>query len=142
MATREEVVAEARRWIGTPFRAQHSARGLACDCAGLVLGVARELSLVPADYTLGAYSQQPYQGSTEGAIAVVCKRRRLPELAPGDVAEMDLGMRESHHVGIVGELRGRLTLIHALTGRKVVEHRIDAAWLRRIVGAWQLPGIV
>ena len=142
MTTREDVVAEARRWIGTPFKAQHSARGLACDCAGLVLGVARELALLPDGFTLGAYSQQPFEGSTNAAIAAVCKQRRLADLAPGDVAEMDLGMRESHHVGIVGELRGRLTLIHALTGRKVVEHRIDAAWNRRIVGAWQLPGII
>ena len=39
------VLIEARRWLGTPFMAGASVRGVGCDCAGLIEGVARELGL-------------------------------------------------------------------------------------------------
>ncbi len=37
------VVAEARLWLGTPYRHQGSLRGIGCDCLGLVRGVWRGL---------------------------------------------------------------------------------------------------
>ena len=35
------IVAEARSWIGTPYRHQTSVKGIGCDCLGLVRGVWR-----------------------------------------------------------------------------------------------------
>jgi cell wall-associated NlpC family hydrolase len=37
------ILAEARQWLGTPYRHQASTRGVACDCLGLVRGVWRAL---------------------------------------------------------------------------------------------------
>ena len=37
------VVAAARRWIGTPYVHQASARGAGADCLGLIRGVWREV---------------------------------------------------------------------------------------------------
>ena len=39
--TRTSIVAEARSWIGTPYRHQASLKGVGCDCLGLVRGVWR-----------------------------------------------------------------------------------------------------
>ena len=39
--TRARIVAEARAWIGTPYRHQASLKGVGCDCLGLVRGVWR-----------------------------------------------------------------------------------------------------
>ena len=39
--TRDAIVAEARAWIGTPYRHQASLKGVGCDCLGLVRGVWR-----------------------------------------------------------------------------------------------------
>ena len=39
--TRADIVAEARAWIGTPYRHQASLKGVGCDCLGLVRGVWR-----------------------------------------------------------------------------------------------------
>src|SRR6185437_17129428 len=39
--TRQDIVAEARAWIGTPYRHQGSLKGIGCDCLGLVRGVWR-----------------------------------------------------------------------------------------------------
>ena len=38
--TVDDVVKEARTWIGTPFVHQGRTKGLACDCLGLMIGVA------------------------------------------------------------------------------------------------------
>ena len=35
------IVAEARAWIGTPYRHQASLKGVGCDCLGLLRGVWR-----------------------------------------------------------------------------------------------------
>jgi cell wall-associated NlpC family hydrolase len=40
---RDQIVAEARSWIGTPYRHQASLKGVGCDCLGLVRGVWRAL---------------------------------------------------------------------------------------------------
>jgi NlpC/P60 family putative phage cell wall peptidase len=41
--TPDLIVAEARSWIGTPYRHQASLKGVGCDCLGLVRGVWRAL---------------------------------------------------------------------------------------------------
>ena len=43
MTTRTRIIAEARAWIGTPYRHQASLKGVGCDCLGLVRGVWRAL---------------------------------------------------------------------------------------------------
>src|SRR5262249_12855861 len=43
LVSRAALVAEARAWIGTPYRHQASAKGAGCDCLGLVRGVWRAL---------------------------------------------------------------------------------------------------
>jgi cell wall-associated NlpC family hydrolase len=40
---RDQIVAEARSWVGTPYRHQASVKGVGCDCLGLVRGVWRAL---------------------------------------------------------------------------------------------------
>jgi len=46
--SRTDVVAEARTWLGTPFKHQGCLKGVACDCIGLIKGVG--LALCLADY--------------------------------------------------------------------------------------------
>lgn len=43
MTINSRVLAMAETWIGTPYRHQGSARGVGCDCLGLVRGIWREL---------------------------------------------------------------------------------------------------
>ena len=43
VSARGLALAEARRWIGTPYRHQASCLGAGCDCLGLVRGIWRSL---------------------------------------------------------------------------------------------------
>ena len=47
--SRDAIVAEAHRWIGTPYRHQASLRGVGCDCLGLLRGVWREVMVQELD---------------------------------------------------------------------------------------------
>ena len=59
MIDKTRVVTVARSWIGTPFHHLARVRGAGVDCIGLVIGVARELALVPADFDVQGYAETP-----------------------------------------------------------------------------------
>ncbi|MFD1381487.1 C40 family peptidase [Fodinicurvata halophila] len=57
---RRAVVAEARGWLGTPFRHGGRCRGAGVDCIGLAIGVAKALGLPHAD--AAGYPRRPDEG--------------------------------------------------------------------------------
>lgn len=42
---RDLVIAEAREWIGTPFKLQAAIKNVGCDCVGLIIGVGKQVGL-------------------------------------------------------------------------------------------------
>lgn len=138
--TADLVLSEARLWLGTPYRHQQSARGIGCDCLGLVRGVWRALyGAEPEAPPL--YS--PDWGESSGAeLLQDAARRWLAELPaaerrPGDV--LLFRMRRSgpaKHLGILSEPR---RMIHAWSGHTVCDAALDEAWLRRLVGVFRFP---
>lgn len=134
-----EVVAEARRWLGTPYRHQASCRGAGADCLGLVRGVWRafygaEPLALPAytpDWSEAARDEALLRGA-RGLLDEV----PLAEAAPGDVLLFRMRTRAvAKHLGILaGE-----TFIHAYCGHGVVESSLSAPWRRRIVADFRFP---
>ena len=142
MPSRDDVVREARSWLGTPWVHQHSERGIATDCAGLVVGVARRLGLVDEGFRLHGYTRAP-----DGSMTSICdqhmQRIGRDEMAPGDVVVMRVD-KLPQHLGIVAPyIHGGLAIIHASnTGTKrVVEHRLMFGPRLRFVAAYRLPGV-
>ena len=148
--TREQVVAKAREYIGTPFQHQGRVKGKkgGIDCVGLVMCVAEELGIVGADGQpmlrgdYFDYSAEPI----DGYVHVGCKVRLVPgdmrDIRPGDIACMKIPT-EPCHTAIISENGGALYVIHAYNGGKclVVEHILDKAWLRRICGVFHFVGV-
>lgn len=134
----ERIVAEARGWIGTPYRHGASARGLGCDCLGLVRGVLAGLgSPVPAP------TYAPDWAEASGA------ERLLDELGArlARVGEPGLGVllvfrwrqgRPASHLGI-GTGEGRM--VHAQVRAGVVEVCVAPPWRRRLAGCFSLVGM-
>lgn len=141
MTTAAEVVAEARAWMDTPWRHQHRTKGVAVDCAGLIIGVARELGLVSADFDFTGYGRQP-----DGSLLAVCQlfMNRIPrdQMAAGDVLVV-AAESDPQHLGIVVPYRhGGLALVHASsTARRVVETRLMFAPNFAYRAAFRLPGV-
>ena len=133
------VVAEAKSWVGVPFRHQGRSR-LGVDCVGVVAMVCQGLKI--SDYDIRGYDRRPVAAQflahfTKGGA------RRIGVLVaqPGDI----MAFRDDEfpcHIGILSMLAGRPSLIHSiLTRGEVVEDRIEAALLQRRVAAFVLPGV-
>ena len=139
------IVAQARSWLGTPYHHQARLKGVGCDCLGLVVGVADELSLTRSDGTpLIQFDETNYSRQPDGAYLTSMLQSLLQEVpkesaAPGDLALFTIE-RNPQHVGLLTEYEDGLGVIHSYApSRKVVEHRLDKKWQQRIIKVfrWQ-----
>jgi cell wall-associated NlpC family hydrolase len=139
--TKNDVVAQAREYLETPFRHQGRTPGRFLDCVGLCACTGKALGLDIQDAT--DYRRTPdwtrfkaefekngkWLGNTVG-VAV-----------PGTMVILREG-RYQTHCGIIGEKDGKKTLIHAYEPRgKVVEELLSDEWIKRIVAVYLLNGV-
>ena len=138
-----EIVAIARETIGTPYAHQGRVAGLALDCAGVPVHVAKRLGMSFEDIT--NYGRLPQPDEMKRVLDLNLVRVPKNQMQPGDVAWMKFE-KDPQHFGIIGNyLYGGHSLIHAYNGlgvERVGEHRIDEIWLRRIVGVWRYPQVI
>ncbi len=144
---RASVVAVARGWLGTPYRHQASCKGAGADCLGLVRGVWRELygdePETPPAYTADWAEALDADGSVSETMAEAA-RRHLVEIAPGEAGEGDVvlfRMRPRGPAKHVGLLSGGDRMIHAWSGRAVVETSLGRWWRARMAYAFRFPGV-
>lgn len=145
MTTRADVATQARTWLGTPFVHQGRIKGLAADCVGLVVGVARELGLVEPGFDFTGYPRSPDGRSLLGECDRLMQRIAVEDMQAGDVIAIRWES-DPQHLGILGDyLHGGLSMIHALgtpDGRgRVIEHRLHETMQARIVAAYSLRGV-
>lgn len=138
MIKRSAIVACARTYLGTPFKHQGRIRGLALDCVGLPICVARDLGLNVPDYN--NYGAQ----QIDGQVLRECKKHLIEidieAMQPGDVICCRIPIPS--HTAIVSDLPPGLGMIHAYASNgKVVEHTIDFHWRKRIAGVFLFPGV-
>jgi cell wall-associated NlpC family hydrolase len=123
----------ARRYLGVPWK--HQARGPAFyDCIGLVIQAGKDCGRPWVGMDATNYDRNPHHGVLE---SYVCSAVEPGPLEPGAIVTIAFA-RITRHLAIVGEQNGYLTLIHsdAIFGR-VVEHRLDSKWQRRITGVYR-----
>lgn len=143
MTPRADVVACARTWIETPYQHQARLKGVGVDCAGLIIGVARELGIVTADFDVQGYARQPDGSSLLQWCEQSMFRIERPAMQPGDVVVVAFDAAPGH-MGIVGDyLHGGLSIIHALgiTAKRVIETRLMISPAMRFVRAYRMPGV-
>lgn len=137
MTTREEIVAEARKWLGTPYRAQARMLGVGVDCVNLVNEVlcacgAHERRELPV------YRARP-NGTLQDQVGQFLARIPLIEADTGDVLLFKHPTMGPSHLAL---LTSKTTIIHAyMTNRKVIEHSIDDRWRKMIAAAFRASGV-
>lgn len=135
MIARTDIVAAARSWLGTPFQHQGRVKRIGVDCAGLIIGVVRELGISADDLT--GYGRQPDSDELRRLCREQMRPIALEAARPGDVYLIEIDGRPQHLAFATD-----IGLLHAYApARKVVEHGIDAGWRARLVAAFALPGI-
>jgi NlpC/P60 family putative phage cell wall peptidase len=136
----QKIVLSARSWLGTPFKHQGRVKQVGCDCIGLLVGVVGELGLKDErGMSLTQYDQQNYARVPDGKLFKNTLDNVLSksiEMQAGNVLLMKFH-REPQHVAIVGA--DAKTIIHCYQAAgKVVEHRLDELWRKRIVKIYSL----
>jgi len=122
---RAAIVAEARRWIGTPYHICADIRGAGVDCGMLIVRCFVDTGLC------APFDPRPYDAdwhlhrSEERYLGFVFDRTREVEVAqPGDVMVFRYGRCYSHG-GIVSE-RAPLSIVHAYhSAKRVLEEPLE-----------------
>lgn len=128
---REAFIAACRSQVDTKFRHRgRSARHV--DCAGVAVVALQRIGRTVRD--LEAYGKFPNRDGLREMLVANLGPPVPGPLQPGDIPLMHM-RGEPRHVGVVGEFRGRLTLIHASSDfGKVVEHTlVGSIWFDNIV---------
>jgi NlpC/P60 family putative phage cell wall peptidase len=138
---RSEIVAQARLWIGTPYLHQASARGVGCDCLGLLRGVWRE-AIGPEPERFAPYAPDWAETTREERLAQAGLRHFTPvavqDAQPGDVALFRWRADSpAKHCAI---LSAPDAMIHAHEGACVCETTLSPWWRRRIAYVFSFPG--
>lgn len=140
--TRAVLVAEARSWIGTPYRHRASLKGVGADCLGLVRGVWRGC-IGPEPEALPAYAPDWAEAGRRETLAETARRHLLPvtmELTgAGDVVLFRFRAHlPAKHAAI---LAGGDRMIHAYDGVAVCESVLTPWWRRRLAFVFRFPGL-
>jgi cell wall-associated NlpC family hydrolase len=131
--TPDVVIAEARTWVGVPFRHQgRDYRGI--DCVGLPIVVLQSLGLLDQRFDVANYGRLP-TGELLERLRPHC--RPVEKASPGTLVVIAWTKIAAHVAVCTGE-----TLIHAYESvGRVVEHGYRGRWVRLTHSTWALPGI-
>lgn len=138
---REAAVAEAEKWLGTPYRHQASDRGLGCDCLGLIRGVWLAL------YGSAPEPEVPYAADWaersgeerlfDAALRYCGPAIAVSEMQPGDILLFRWRTQfAAKHAGI---LCGPDHFIHAYEQAGVIRSALVPAWRRKLAGVFRFP---
>lgn len=148
--TRDQIVATARGYKGTPYLHQGRVKGAGIDCVGLGVCVSWDLGIKPRSWNITGYRRLPDGHSLMRHL----RENMAAEIGQGEMQTGDMVVvafdEWPHHVGIVadymamgsGGLQQAHSVIHAnsKTGR-VEEGRLVFDGAMRFVAAFQFPGV-
>lgn len=128
--TPQELIAEARTWIGTPYHHGGRIRGAGCDCVSFTASLLESMGLS------GIVLPDVYKIRPDGTLLAHLERNRdlyreisVNEMQAGDVVLIRLYKEPQHFALYTGEG----TVIHSDMRHGVVESAFDEGWRSRLV---------
>ncbi|AJY47227.1 NlpC/P60 family protein [Martelella endophytica] len=138
---RREVLSEAEKWLGTPYRHQAAERGVGCDCLGLIRGVWASVygTTIPlaAPYAADWAERCGAERLLHAARLYCGPAVPVLHMAPGDLIFFRWRPQfAAKHVGILADADH---FIHAYEQAGVVKSALVAGWRRRIAAVHRFP---
>jgi NlpC/P60 family putative phage cell wall peptidase len=139
LADCEAILAEAVRWIGTPYCHQASRRGVGADCLGLIVGIWNALATTPLN--LPRHDQRSWAQHADGEPLLDGLRQFLIEkpaatAEPGNV--LALRWRSHWPASHLAVLMDDGTIVHAYEGGRVVRSNL-APWASHVAACFAFP---
>lgn len=144
MTTRAEIVAEARKWLGTPWR--HQERGPHfIDCAGLLERVGNDTGVIqyagPRDYRRESHGHRFLRHFAKAG----CREKSFALAQDGDILVFRVEQGAlARHCGIRSTKNGKPHFVHSYghpKWRMVVEDPLVGFWVKNLIACWQFPNI-
>ena len=149
--SREQIVAEARDWLGTPWHHQAMVKGVGTDCIGLLAGVALNTGIADArahmrDPRFKGYGREPLPDVLLAACEQYLDEIPIADAGLGDIFLLKVPRgRLPQHFAIVSRVAdGKPSyMLHATSAfpRCVVENGIDDQWWSRVLKAYRFKGV-
>lgn len=142
MNLREQVVAEARSWVGTPYHNQAAIKGVGVDCAMLLVMVFKAVGLVPDDLDPRPYAPDWHLHRGEEKFLGWLREYGDPvdRPMPGDVVVWRFGRTFSHGAVVVDDW-GQIIHAYRDAGRVVPGSLRESALAQRPVQYWRVRGV-
>lgn len=136
--TPDDILAQARTYLETPFRHQGRLPGVGLDCAGLIVVTAAALNIEHVD--ISGYGGSPSNGMLETALDTQpgLDPVSLDALQPGDILLIRFDGDPQHLAFYAGD-----NIIHSYKNAgKVCEHGLSDWWRSRIVRAYRFKAVL
>ncbi len=138
----QTIAAEARSWIGTPYRHQAACKGAGADCLGLVRGVWRRCIGPEPEIDFAYARDRGEYGPGEPVLGVaeerLVTRNKMPPL-PGDLLIFRWRRAvPAKHLGIMSD---QDLFVHAYERAGVCETRLSGFWGSKMVAVFRFPGV-
>lgn len=140
MTTREDIVAEARRWLGTPFGHQGRVLGEIVDCGGIIVMTARRFDLDGGYVDPIGYPREPHIDWMERLLDRYADRVPIRSKRPGDIITFAFA-RNIHHIGILTEQNLVLHAWNRGPGSTVIETRLRGPFAVAMRSVYKFRGI-
>lgn len=149
MLKSDEIVAEARTWVGTRYHHQAMKKRVGVDCVGLIVGVGKALGFFGADFEekfreFDGYSHVPNPAKMRRGLELFLEPAGIEKTevpGPGVIGWLEWRDDLPMHLCIFAAFDIRLTMIHAYKPIGFcVEHTVDEAWKGRINSFWKFRG--
>ncbi len=145
MELKNEIVKQARTWMGTPFVHQGRVKGEGCDCLGLIIGVGKECGVKIQNRPIDDFDNRTYSKTPDGKflklqLDELLNKKNRSEAKPGDIFLMNFG-GNPQHLGIFSDYPNSpaMAIIHCYSqSGKVVEHRLNDFWFTKIEQVYSL----
>jgi len=125
----------ARSYVGCKWRHRGRSR-FGIDCIGLVIKAVVAGGIAFKDRL--DYGREPWNDGLQRELVAHFGEPITDETKAGDIVLIHLANNPApSHVGIIGELNGRLTLIHSASELSVCEHGLTDEWLSCIVARFR-----
>lgn len=143
MTKRDQVVEEAKSWLGTPYHHLADVKDAGVDCAMLVVAVFRAVGLVPADLDPRPYAPDWHLHRGEekflGWLELYADQVEAP--AAGDVAVWRYGRAYSHGAIVVGAA-GEIVHAYKPAACVVLGHLKETELAQRAPLFWRVRGLL
>lgn len=130
-----QVVEAARGWVGTPFHWAQSAKGVGCDCKGLIRGVAAELGRAEADSLAGSIENYRRADPRQLKAGLASLFDPAAEAAPGDILLLRVKDKAQHLAIYAGA--GRMIHTYTLGPQRVIEVPMGRIWWAQVDSIWR-----